>query len=147
MACPAGRVSAEGEGIYNERARDAGQTLGDWWDAHRAEGDVFHRTLVHPDLPAQLALQPRDRVLDLACGNGALARTIARHGRHVTGVDSSHTLLRHAHCRTAAEYIIRPFLIITFPGSQIRDINQPGCGTSGSTCPPVSSAFRARLLL
>src|SRR5260364_413421 len=122
MACPAGRVSAEGEGIHNERARDAGQTLGDWWDAHRAEGDVFHRTLVHPDLLAQLALQPRDRVLDLACGNGALART-------------------------AAEYIIRPFLIITFPGSQIRDINQPGCGTSGSTCPPVSSAFRARLLL
>src|SRR5260364_232642 len=47
----------------------------------------------------------------------------------------------------SAEYIIRPFLIITFPGSQIRDINQPGCGTSGSTCPPVSSAFRARLLL
>src|SRR5260363_199935 len=55
----------------------------------------------------QLALQPRDRALDLACGNGALTRTIARHVGHVTGVHFSNTLLRHAHCRTAAEYIIR----------------------------------------
>src|SRR5260364_61700 len=71
MACPAGKVSAQGECMHNERAKNAAQTLGDWWDAHRAEGDVSHGTEGAPVLEPQLALQPRDRVLDLACGNGA----------------------------------------------------------------------------
>jgi ubiquinone/menaquinone biosynthesis C-methylase UbiE len=53
-----------------------------------------------------LALQPGDRVLDLACGSGDHARRLARHGLEVVGVDIAPSLI--AHCREkAAEEEIR----------------------------------------
>jgi ubiquinone/menaquinone biosynthesis C-methylase UbiE len=49
---------------------------------------------VQRDIAARLS--PGDRVLDLGCGTGALARRLARRGCRVTGVDASAAMLARA---------------------------------------------------
>lgn len=44
-----------------------------------------------------------ERVLDLACGHGLLARELARRGATVTGIDLSHELLERARSREASD--------------------------------------------
>jgi ubiquinone/menaquinone biosynthesis C-methylase UbiE len=58
------------------------------------------------DLIEMVALQPHHRVLDIACGTGAVARTAARHqgsGGNVTGVDLSAPMLTAARSAAAAD--------------------------------------------
>ena len=45
---------------------------------------------------------PNDRVLDVACGGGLVARAFAPHVRHATGIDVTPAMLERAR-RTAAE--------------------------------------------
>ncbi len=52
---------------------------------------------------ARLSLQPGERVLDVACGNGNLAIPAARAGAVVTGVDIATNLLEQARVRAADE--------------------------------------------
>lgn len=40
--------------------------------------------------------RPRDRALDVGCGEGRTTRDLAAHGHRVVAVDSSSTLIRHA---------------------------------------------------
>jgi 2-polyprenyl-3-methyl-5-hydroxy-6-metoxy-1,4-benzoquinol methylase len=71
-----------------------------FWDAlHGNEGNRFHRRLVAPAVERLLALQPGERVLDVACGNGVLARRLAALGGRVTAVDFSPTLIEKAQQR------------------------------------------------
>lgn len=51
----------------------------------------------------RLQLQPRTRVLDVACGTGNLAIPAARKGAQVTGADIAPNLLDQARARAAAE--------------------------------------------
>jgi len=52
---------------------------------------------------ARLALEPGERVLDVACGTGNLTIPAARSGASVTGVDIAPNLLTQAKARAAAE--------------------------------------------
>jgi len=52
---------------------------------------------------ARLALQPGDRLLDVACGSGNVALPAARAGAVVTGVDIATNLLEQARARAATE--------------------------------------------
>jgi len=52
---------------------------------------------------ARLALQPGDRLLDVACGSGNVALPAARAGVSVTGVDIATNLLEQARARAATE--------------------------------------------
>lgn len=71
---------------------DAYDRIADAYDGYVAESGL-HRTCI----PALLEVcGPGDRVVDLACGQGALARALARNGRTVTGVDISRGLLEIA---------------------------------------------------
>ncbi|MBI4233700.1 MAG: class I SAM-dependent methyltransferase, partial [Chloroflexi bacterium] len=71
-----------------------------WWDQKQGEeGDLWHRTLINPTVLRVLGSVARQRVLDLACGNGALARQLARMGAQVTGVDASVPVIRLARQR------------------------------------------------
>ena len=86
---------------------DDGRALWDkkaaFWDAlHGDDGNRFHRLLVSPAVERLLALQPGERVLDVACGNGALARRLATLGGHVTAVDVSPALIERARARRQA---------------------------------------------
>jgi D-alanine-D-alanine ligase len=85
----------------------------DWWheifdDLYlKTDGDVFENaanTIADIDaLIAGAGLSPRDRVLDLCCGQGRHAIELAQRGfRGVTGVDLSHYLIDLARQRAAA---------------------------------------------
>ncbi|MEE8442851.1 MAG: class I SAM-dependent methyltransferase, partial [Dehalococcoidia bacterium] len=75
----------------------AWEQLADWFDGRQGdEGDFWHRTLINPTVLRVLGSLGGQRVLDLACGNGALARQLARRGAMVTGVDVSAALIAKA---------------------------------------------------
>ena len=75
-----------------------------FWDAlHGHAGNDFHRRLVEPSLLQLLELQAGERLLDVACGNGALARTLANLGAHVTAIDFSERMIDLARKRGAAQ--------------------------------------------
>jgi 2-polyprenyl-3-methyl-5-hydroxy-6-metoxy-1,4-benzoquinol methylase len=76
--------------------RETWNQLSRWWDDQTGEGDAFHRHLIHPLLDRCLSLTRGSRLLDLACGNGAVARRFASRGVMVTAVDFSETFLEIA---------------------------------------------------
>jgi 2-polyprenyl-3-methyl-5-hydroxy-6-metoxy-1,4-benzoquinol methylase len=81
----------------NEEGRRQWEQKAAFWDAlHGDEGNRFHRQLVAPAVERLLALQPGERVLDVACGNGALARRLAALGGRVMAVDFSPALIAKA---------------------------------------------------
>lgn len=79
--------------------------FGAWYDAKQGDtGDVWHRTLIDPALFARIGTLPAGvRVLDLGCGNGYIARRLARRGAKVVGVDRSHELIGSARRREEGE--------------------------------------------
>lgn len=66
-------------------------------------GDLWHRSLIDPALLAVLGSVRGRRTLDVACGNGYLARRLKRQGAaRAVGVDSSLASIRIARQREAA---------------------------------------------
>ena len=74
-----------------------------YWDARMGEGNEFHLRLLLPALDRLLALRPGERALEIACGNGQLARWMARQGVDVVATDLSDRLIELAKTRTVAE--------------------------------------------
>jgi ubiquinone/menaquinone biosynthesis C-methylase UbiE len=83
----------------NREARADWERLAGWWDAQVGEDANL---VVRPAARRLLDLRPNERVLELACGNGALARELARDGARVLATDFSATFLRLAEERTRA---------------------------------------------
>ncbi len=75
--------------------------FGTWYDQKQGEdGDLWHRTLIDPALFARIGeVVPGSRVVDVGCGNGYLARRLARAGARVVGVDRSKSLVARAQAR------------------------------------------------
>src|SRR5215467_4692353 len=71
-----------------------------WWDAYMGEGNDWHRLLIAPAVERLLGVQPGERVLELACGNGLFARRLASMGAQVVACDSSAAFLDCARLRT-----------------------------------------------
>ncbi len=69
-----------------------------WYDDQQGDtGDLWHRTLIDPGLFAALGeVRPGERILDVGCGNGYIARRLARAGARVTGIDASPELIARA---------------------------------------------------
>jgi 2-polyprenyl-3-methyl-5-hydroxy-6-metoxy-1,4-benzoquinol methylase len=72
----------------------------DFWDEKMGEGNLFHRHLVAPALERLLSPQPDEQILDLACGNGLVARRLAALGAQVVAIDVSERFLQRARART-----------------------------------------------
>jgi ubiquinone/menaquinone biosynthesis C-methylase UbiE len=71
-----------------------------WYDAKQGEnGDLWHRTLIDPALLKVVGAVGGQRLLDLACGNGYLARRFARMGARVVGIDGSAPMIERARRR------------------------------------------------
>lgn len=75
--------------------------IADFWDGRMGEGNVFHRELVSPAARRLLAIEPGERVLDIACGNGQFSRELAGLGATVVAADISPTFVERARARTA----------------------------------------------
>ncbi|GIV96654.1 MAG: hypothetical protein KatS3mg057_1311 [Herpetosiphonaceae bacterium] len=83
----------ETRSIWDQNAPFWDSVLGD-------EGNRFHRTIVQPAVLNLLSPQPKERILEIACGNGAFARTMAQLGSNVVASDFSAALLERARERT-----------------------------------------------
>lgn len=78
----------------------AWDTMAVWLDEkHKDEGDLWHRALIDPPLLRLLGAVAGQRVLEIACGNGYLARKLARLGARVTAIDASAGLIALARQR------------------------------------------------
>ncbi len=83
------------------------QTLWDqkaaFWDDYVGEqGNQFHRMLVAPAARRLLDIQPDERLLDIACGNGQFTREMAGLGAQVLATDFSAVFLERAQAHAAA---------------------------------------------
>jgi len=78
-------------------------TLAEWFDINQGdEGDLWHRTLIHPGILKVIGKVSGREILDVGCGNGSLARQLARMGNRVTGVDGSAPIIERAKARETA---------------------------------------------
>src|SRR5580700_9615205 len=78
--------------------------LAEWYDAKQGDdGDLWHRELIDPTLVALVGEVRGMSLLDLACGNGYLARRFARQGARVVGVDASAPIVALAEGRERRE--------------------------------------------
>lgn len=83
-----------------DEVRRVWNTNAAFWDSRMGEGNDFHRRLLLPVLDRLLALRPDERVLEIACGNGQLARWMARQGVRVVATDLSDQLVALARNRS-----------------------------------------------
>ena len=75
-----------------------------WWDQKQGEeGNRWHRLLIEPIFERVIGDVGGLRVLEIACGNGRLARRMARRGAKVTAVDASEGMILHARQREAED--------------------------------------------
>ncbi|MFQ6012694.1 MAG: class I SAM-dependent methyltransferase [Thermoplasmata archaeon] len=76
------------------------EELADSWDAAQGDdGDLWHRTLIDPTFLEVVGDVHDQRVLDMGCGNGYIARKLVRGGADVTGIDASASIIAHAQRR------------------------------------------------
>ncbi len=76
------------------------------WDEEMGEqGNDFVNTLIWPSTKRLLDLQPGERVLDAACGNGLYSRWLAQLGGQVTAFDFAQLLIERARQYPDAEQI------------------------------------------
>ncbi|MGD9047844.1 MAG: class I SAM-dependent methyltransferase [Anaerolineae bacterium] len=85
----------------NEQTREAWNANADFWDERMGEGNDFVEVLTWPATERLLELQPGERVLDIACGNGLTSRRLAALGAEVVAFDFAEELIGHAERRTA----------------------------------------------
>ncbi len=73
-----------------------------WYDTLAGDrGTEFHETVIVPGVIRLLDLQRGESVLDLACGQGVMSRTLHRRGGRVTAVDISPQLIEIAQGRSS----------------------------------------------
>ncbi|WP_371794209.1 class I SAM-dependent methyltransferase [Streptomyces sp. NBC_01718] len=75
---------------------DSWDTIADWYAELLRSGSAIHdfgRNILLDYLPTVLAGQ---RVLDLGCGEGIIARAVAARGASVLGIDPSPRMIEHA---------------------------------------------------
>jgi 2-polyprenyl-3-methyl-5-hydroxy-6-metoxy-1,4-benzoquinol methylase len=72
----------------NKKAKKIWETNASFWDKRMgAEGNEWHRMLVEPATLRLLNLKKGERVLDIGCGNGQLARRMVQLGVRVIAFD------------------------------------------------------------
>jgi ubiquinone/menaquinone biosynthesis C-methylase UbiE len=88
----------------NAETRDAWDANAAVWDEKMGdEGNSFFRILCWPAMIELLNLQPGQRILDIACGNGLTSRKLAALGAVVTAFDFSASLIELAVQRSAKD--------------------------------------------
>jgi 2-polyprenyl-3-methyl-5-hydroxy-6-metoxy-1,4-benzoquinol methylase len=90
----------------NQEVRRIWDRNATFWDDKMGEGNQFQRLLVGPATERLLEIRPGQLILDIACGNGVMARRLAQLGPKVVACDFSPALIEHARARST-EYADR----------------------------------------
>lgn len=77
-----------------------------FWDQKMGEGNQFQRLLVGPATERLLEVRPGMLILEVACGNGVMARRLAQLGANVVACDFAPALIERARARST-EYADR----------------------------------------
>jgi len=85
----------------HEETRDAWNANAAYWDEFMGEGNDFVEVLIWPPAQRLLALQPGERVLEIACGNGLYARKLASLGVDVVATDFAPEMIARAQARSS----------------------------------------------
>lgn len=83
----------------NDRVKAAWNGNAAFWDERMAEGNAFQLDLVAPATERLLALEPGESVLEIACGNGVMARRLAHLGARVLATDFAESMIERARAR------------------------------------------------
>lgn len=78
--------------------------VAEWYDSHLAS-DTYHEKVIMPRLFRMIGNLERKDILDLACGQGHVARVLAKGGARVTGVDISAELITFAKIKNEEERV------------------------------------------
>ena len=74
-----------------------------WYDSLvGSQGTDFQKDIIMPGVLRLLDVAKKDRVLDLACGQGVFSRYLSQKGVNVEGLDSSLELLKYARTRSGS---------------------------------------------
>jgi 2-polyprenyl-3-methyl-5-hydroxy-6-metoxy-1,4-benzoquinol methylase len=84
----------------SRQAHDIWDEIAPFWDDRMGEGNAFQRLLIGPATERLLEVQPGQRVLDIACGNGVFTRRLAALGASVVAFDFSEAFIERARART-----------------------------------------------
>ncbi len=86
--------------VDNNPVRSAWEKNAKWWSNRFGEGNDFHLQLIAPPVEKLLTIQHGERILDIACGNGAFSRRMADLGARVTAFDFSEPFIECARERS-----------------------------------------------
>ena len=95
------------EKLLIQSSNDRWDKMANWWDKSVADGDSFHVNLIFPNILKLMGEFLGKRILDLGCGNGALARILEERGGTVVGVDVSEKLIDCARKRSSEKISYR----------------------------------------
>ncbi|HEY8324736.1 MAG TPA: class I SAM-dependent methyltransferase [Ktedonobacterales bacterium] len=118
--------------------------IADWYDAYLRQNPLYEEVI----LPGMLALAgdvAGQEVCDLACGQGFIARALARRGARVTGADLSEQLLALAQRYEADEPLgIRYTLTDAQDGASLASATFDGvtCGMALMPIPDLRATFQ-----
>lgn len=84
----------------NEESRRIWDTNAEAWDKRIGAGNGLQTILIAPTVENMINIQPGERVLDIACGNGLFSRRLAELGASVVASDFSPKLIELAKGRT-----------------------------------------------
>ena len=96
----AGSTPPATEGL-NAETRRIWNTNAAFWDERMGDGNQFQRLLVGPATERLLEVRPGEEVLEIACGNGVMARRLAELGARVLATDFSAVFVERARERGA----------------------------------------------
>ncbi len=82
-----------------EECRRAWDAMASHWDEEMEAGRTWQRSLIQPAVERLLELRAGERVLEIGCGNGELARRMAALGAKVLATDFSAAMLERARAR------------------------------------------------
>jgi 2-polyprenyl-3-methyl-5-hydroxy-6-metoxy-1,4-benzoquinol methylase len=86
--------------MVHNKTKGLWNKLASWWDESYQEGDIFHRTFLFPTITKWTSATKGMRILDIGCGNGALARLFAKEGANVVAIDFSEVFIDKARQRS-----------------------------------------------
>jgi 2-polyprenyl-3-methyl-5-hydroxy-6-metoxy-1,4-benzoquinol methylase len=135
-----------------EESRNIWDTNAAAWDARIGGGGGLQTKFMAPVVTRMLDVQPGERVLDIACGNGIFSRHLAELGAYVVASDFSPKLIELARSRSSEhagriEYHVADATneaeLMALAGPEGRRFSAAVCNNALMDMPAIEPLFRA----